>query len=41
MGGNVAKKAKDDLEIKLCESVISKNNSLNYKYTDEIIKIDE
>lgn len=32
MGGNVAKKAKDDLEDKLKESVITKNNSLSYKY---------
>ena len=32
MGGNTAKVARDDLEKKLGESVITKNNNLNYKY---------
>ena len=32
MGGNTAKVARDDLERKLGESVITKNNNLNYKY---------
>ena len=40
MGGNVAKNAKDDLEDKLGESVITKNNSLDYNYDDQVIKID-
>lgn len=34
MGGNVAKVAKDNLETNLGESVISKDNNLNYKYID-------
>ena len=34
MGGNTAKVAKDDLEKKLGESVITKENKLNYKYID-------
>jgi len=34
MGGNTAKVAKDDLEKKLGESVITKENNLNYKYID-------
>ena len=33
-GGNVAKIAKDDLEAKLGESIISSDNKLNYKYLD-------
>ena len=32
MGGNVAKVAKDDIEEKLGESIISKNNNLSYQY---------
>ncbi len=39
MGGNVAKIAKEDLENKLDESVISKENSLDYKYTDKPKKL--
>ncbi len=34
MGGDVAKVARDNLEKKLGKSVISKENSLNYKYLD-------
>jgi hypothetical protein len=34
MGGNTAKVARDDLERKLGMSVISNENSLNYKYID-------
>lgn len=34
MGGNVAKVARDDLEKKLGKTVISKTNSINYKYLD-------
>ena len=35
MGGNVAKVARDNLEEKLGKTVITKNNSLNYKYLDD------
>lgn len=34
MGGNVAKVARDDLENKLGKTIISKSNSLKYKYLD-------
>ena len=34
-GGEVAKTARDDLEKKLGETIISKENNLNYKYVDE------
>lgn len=34
-GGKVAKTARDDLEQKLGESVISNNNRLNYQYLNE------
>lgn len=34
-GGNIAKKARESLEKETGESVISKNNSLNYQYVDE------
>ena len=34
-GGEVAKTAWDDLEKKLGETVISKDNSLNYKYIEQ------
>ena len=34
-GGEVAKSARDNLEGKLGESVISKDNNLNYKYVEE------
>ena len=40
IGGNVAKVARDELEKQLGESIISKNNMLDYRYKDEeIIKI--
>ena len=35
MGGNVSKVARDDIESKLGESIISKNNSLSYQYKNE------
>lgn len=35
MGGNVSKVARDDIESKLGETIISKNNSLNYQYKDD------
>ena len=35
MGGNVAKVAKDDIEEKLGESIISKNNNLSYQYLED------
>ena len=34
-GGEVAKTARDDLEEKLGETIISKENNLNYKYLDD------
>lgn len=34
-GGEVAKTARDDLEEKLGETIISKENNLNYKYLEE------
>lgn len=34
-GGEVAKSARDDLEQKLGETVVSKNNNLNYEYLEE------
>lgn len=40
MGGNTAKVARDDLERKLGESVITKNNNLNYKYIESQDKIE-
>lgn len=40
MGGNTAKVARDDLERKLGESVIIKNNNLNYKYIESQDKIE-
>ena len=39
MGGNTAKVAKEDLEKKLGKKVITKENSLNYKYKEEQEKI--
>lgn len=35
MGGHAAKVARDDIEKNLGESVVSKNNALNYKYLDD------
>lgn len=40
IGGNTAKVARDNLEKKLGESVITKNNNLNYKYIDTQDKIE-
>ena len=40
MGGNTDKVDRDDLEKKLGESVITKNNNLNYKYIDTQDKIE-
>lgn len=40
IGGNVAKVARDELEKQLGESVISKENMLNYQYTDEYEKLE-
>lgn len=40
MGGNTAKVARDDLEKKLGEPVITKNNNLNYKYIESQDKIE-
>ena len=34
-GGEVAKTARDNLEQKLGESIISKKNSLNYQYLED------
>ena len=34
-GGNIAKQAKDSLEKELGESIVTKNNKLNYEYIDE------
>ena len=34
MGGHAAKVARDDLEKKLGKTVISNDNSLGYKYSD-------
>ena len=35
MGGHAAKVSRDDLEKNLGKSVISKKNSLNYKYIED------
>lgn len=35
LGGNTAKVAKGDIERKLGESVVTKNNNLNYEYIDD------
>ncbi len=40
MGGNTAKVARVDLERKLGESVITSNNELNYKYIDDIARLE-
>lgn len=40
LGGNVAKVAKEDLENKLGEGVISSENSLNYQYLNDDILIE-
>ena len=36
MGGHAAKVAREDIERNLGESVVSKQNKLNYEYKDEI-----
>ena len=38
MGGNTAKVARNDLEQKLGETVISSSNSLNFKYNNKKIE---
>lgn len=35
MGGHVAKVARDDIEKNLGESIVTKENKLNYKYSDD------
>lgn len=35
MGGHAAKVARDDIEKNLGESVVTKENKLNYKYLEE------
>lgn len=35
MGGHVAKVARDDIEKNLSESIVTKENKLNYKYNDD------
>lgn len=35
IGGNVAKVARDNLEENLGESVVTKDNNLNYKYIED------
>ena len=39
-GGEVAKTARDDLEQKLGETIISKENNLNYKYLEDSKKLE-
>lgn len=39
-GGHVAKVAREDMEKELGQSVISKSNALNYKYIDDVKKIE-
>ena len=39
-GGNIAKNNRDDLEKELGKSVITSNNNLNYKYVNEVKKIE-
>lgn len=34
-GGNIAKQARDNLEKEIGESVITKDNKLNYEYMNE------
>ena len=40
MGANTAKVARVDLERKLGESLITKNNALNYQYIEALDKIE-
>ncbi len=39
-GGGIAKNTKDDLERELGKSVVSSNNSLNYRYSEDNNMID-
>lgn len=39
LGGHAAKVAREDIEKNLGESVVTKDNKLNYKYIDEKIKL--
>ena len=41
MGGNTAKVARDDLEEKLGEAIITNKNNLGYKYIDDKLKLEE
>ena len=41
MGGHAAKVARDDIEKNLGETVVSKNNSLSYKYVEEDLMIEK
>lgn len=41
MGGHAAKVARDDIEKNLGESVVTKKNALNYKYLDDVKKIED
>ncbi len=38
-GGEVAKTARDDLERKLGETVISRDNQLNFEYIEDVKKL--
>ena len=40
MGGNVSKVSRNDIEKKLGESIVSKDNNLSYQYTDDKDKIE-
>ena len=35
MGGNVSKVARNDIEKKLGESIVNKDNNLSYQYTSD------
>ena len=39
-GGQVASNTRKDIEARLCESVVTKENALNYQYVDEIKQIE-
>ena len=40
MGGHAAKVARDDIEKNLGETVVSKDNSLSYKYIEDDLMIE-
>lgn len=40
MGGEVAKNTRNDIESKLGENIVSKENMLDYQYMDEFDKIE-